>query len=679
MIAKTSLAALIILIFLFIPVQAQDNNSGGNEINRSNLDTTVSPAVDFYDYANGGWLKDNTIPAEYPAWGSVYQLLERNYDQLKGILTDAEKAENAPEGSVNQMVGNFYYSGMDTVKIEKDGYKPIEAELNKIDAIKSSDDLYNALVDIHLGYSNALFSFSAGPDSKNSKIEIAQLDQSGLGLPDRDYYLKEDKRSKQIREEYVKHVAKMFELIGNDSVSASEDANTVMKIETELAKASMSKVERRDPQKTYNKMPLDSLKKLSPDFNWNYYFTTIGTPDPGEINVSEPDFFKAVSSIVKDTPLKDMKTYLKWNIIRNSANYLSDPFVSEHFNFYGTILQGRKVMQTRWKRVLGTINGNIGMQVGKIYVKKYFPPEAKARAKKLVENLIDVLGKRIKNLEWMSDSTKEKALVKLEAITVKIGYPDKWKDYTGLKIERDSYFKNVVECSIFNTKKNLGKIGKTVDKTEWFMSPQTINAYYNPLNNEIVFPAAILQPPFFDQNADDAVNYGAIGSVIGHEMTHGFDDQGRQFDANGNLTDWWTKKDGENFDKRAEVIIKQFDNYTPIDTLHINGKLTVGENIADLGGISISFEAFRGTEEYKEGKKIDGFTPAQRFFLSFANAFRQKSREQYARMLLQVDPHSPNKFRVNGPMSNLPAFWNAFNVKPGDPMRRPEDKLVKIW
>jgi putative endopeptidase len=336
-------------------------------------------------------------------------------------------------------------------------------------------------------------------------------------------------------------------------------------------------------------------------------------------------------------------------------------------------------MQTRWKRVLGTINGNIGMQVGKIYVKKYFPPEAKARAKKLVENLIDVLGKRIKNLEWMSDSTKEKALVKLEAITVKIGYPDKWKDYTGLKIERDSYFKNVVECSIFNTKKNLGKIGKTVDKTEWFMSPQTINAYYNPLNNEIVFPAAILQPPFFDQNADDAVNYGAIGSVIGHEMTHGFDDQGRQFDANGNLTDWWTKKDGENFDKRAEVIIKQFDNYTPIDTLHINGKLTVGENIADLGGISISFEAFRGTEEYKKGKKIDGFTPAQRFFLSFANAFRQKSREQYARMLLQVDPHSPNKFRVNGPMSNLPAFWNAFNVKPGDPMRRPEDKLVKIW
>ena len=669
----------LILLMIGCSNLSSKKMTANKEIDRKNMDTTVSPRADFYDYAVGNWIKNNKIPDAYPGWNTFYQLNDNNYDALKKILTKAENDKNAAKGSIEQKVGDFYYSGMDTVKIEKDGYNPIKSELSNIDNMKTKDDFYKELTVLHLGYSNPLFSFSSGADAKNSDLEIAQLDQSGLGLPDRDYYLKNDARSKKIREQYVNHVEKMFKLIGENDTQAKANANTVMNIETKLAKASYPRVELRNPKKIYNKMPLKKLVKLSPDFDWNVYFTEMGVKNPGDINVAEPPFIKEVSSIVKTTPIADWKAYFKWNVLRRSANYLSKDFVNEHFNFYGSTLYGMKTMQPRWKRVLGTINGNIGQLLGKLYVKENFPPEAKAKALKIVHNLINKFGERIKNLDWMSEATKKKALYKLHAITIKIGYPDKWKDYSGLAINRESFFGNVLNSTIFSTKKNLAKIGKAVDKTEWLMNPQTVNAYYNPPNNEIVFPAGILQPPFFDPNADDAVNYGAMGCVIGHEMTHGFDDEGRQYDAKGNMEDWWTKQDEEKFDKRAKKIVEQFDAYNPIDTLHINGKLTEGENIADLGGINISFDAFKDTKEYKEGKKIDGFTPAQRFFLSFANVWKNKTREQTQMIRLKTDPHSPAKYRVIGPLSNFPAFWKAFNVKPGDKMERPADKLVKIW
>ncbi len=653
--------------------------NGGKEIKESNMNKSVNPRTDFYDYAVGDWIKNTKIPSAYPAWNTFYELNDNNYDKLKTILLTAEKNKNAKEGSIEQKVGDFFYTGMDTIRIDKEGMKPIETELKAIDKIKTKKDFYRQLALIHLGYGNPLFSFSSGPDAKNSKMEIAQLDQSGLGLPDKDYYLKNDKHTKEIRDKYIVHIKKMFMLTGENAKQAQEDANSILKIETQLAKASMSRVERRDPKKIYHKMSLKKLSNSVPGFKWDEYFSLMDVQNPGDLNVSQPEFFKEVGKMVSTFSSKEWKPYLKWDVIRSASPYLSSKFEEEHFNFYGKTLYGVQTMQPRWKRVLNTINRNIGELLGQLYVKEYFPPEAKARAKKIVMNLIGVFGSRIKKLDWMSETTKKQALKKLDAITVKIGYPDKWRDFSGLNLNRDSYFGNVLNASIFLTKRNLNKIGKPVDKTEWGMSPQTVNAYYNPPNNEIVFPAGILQPPFFDPDADDAVNYGAMGCVIGHEMTHGFDDEGRQYDAQGNMKDWWTKTDEENFNKRAEKIVKQFDAYTPVDTLHVNGKLTEGENIADFGGINISFEAFTKTKEFKEGKKIDGFTPVQRFFLSYANVWKNKARKQMEMVRLKTDPHSPPKYRVNGPLSNFPPFWKAFNVKPSDSMRRPTDKLVKIW
>jgi putative endopeptidase len=646
---------------------------------KSFMNTQVNPGTDFYEYAVGNWVKEARIPDIYPSWGTFLQLTDENYNALRKILETAEKHSKSPKGSVEQQIGDFYYSGMDTSKIERLGYEPIVPELEKIKSIKTRSDFYKVLADIHLAYSNAVFAFFAGPDNKNSSMNIAQLHQAGLGLPDRDYYLKDDPRSKEIREKYLPFIARMFRLAGTDSANAEKNASTVMAIETRLAKASMDRVERRDPKKTYNKMTLRKLVTLAPNFDWNEYFQYMGVSKPGDINVAQPKFFEEVSAMMKDVPLKDWKVYLEWNVIRHSAPYLSKPFEEENFSFYGKVLYGLKAMQPRWKRVLGTINGSLGMALGKLYVKEYFPPEAKKRALKIVLSLQNALKNRIENLDWMGESTKREALKKLAAIQIKIGYPDKWRDYRKLKIDRDSYFNNVQRASIFNSKFELSKIGKRVDRTEWEMTPQTVNAYYDPSKNEIVFPAAILQPPFFDPKADDATNYGAMGAVIGHEMTHGFDDQGRQFDARGNMRDWWTKSDEEKFNERAEKIVNQFNAYVPIDSLHINGKLTEGENIADLGGLNVALDAFKKTKEYVEGKEIDGFTPLQRFFLSWANVWKDKQRKESAMLRLQTDPHSPARYRVNGPLSNIPDFWFAFGVKPGDPMRRPDSELVKIW
>ena len=646
---------------------------------RSNMDTTVSPAVNFYEYANGNWLKNNPIPDEYSIWGTFNQLAEENYKILKKILEKAAKDKNAERGSNEQKIGDFYFTGMDSTQIEKDGYNPIKPELKKIAAIKSRQDLYKEIAELHKKGTPALFNFFGNADAKNSDMEIAQLAQGGLGLPDRDYYTHEDARSNDVRTKYVEHVAKMFILIGQDKELAEKNANIVMNIETRLAKASLTRVERRDPNKNYNKMTLAHLSEIDPGFEWKNYFKLVGMPNPGDINVGQPDFFKEVAVMINDVPLADWKVYLTWKVVDDAAAYLSSPFENENFEFNGKFMSGAKVMPERWKRVMQSVNRSLGEALGQLYVHETFPPEAKERAHKIVMNLLEAMGERIKALEWMSETTKKMALKKLASFTVKIGYPDKWRDYSKLNIKRDSYAANMMRASEFAVHRNLSKIGKPVDKTEWGMTPQTVNAYYSPSKNEIVFPAGILQPPFFNQQADDAINYGAMGAVIGHEISHGFDDQGRQFDAQGNLKDWWTKEDADKFKERAQKIIDQFNSFVPIDSMHINGSLTTGENIGDLGGLNVAFTAFKKTDEYKNNEIVDGFTPAQRFFLAWAQVWRNNIRPQALMLRLKTDPHSPGEYRVNGPLSNMPEFWKAFNVKEGDPMRNPPDKVVKIW
>jgi putative endopeptidase len=675
-IKTSSLLALIFFLASTVLVNAQ--NDGVKGLNRGNIDNSVSPAVDFYEYANGNWLKNNPIPDEYSRWGSFEMLAEENYKVLREILESTAKG-NAPAGSNEQKIGDFYYTGMDTVQIEKDGYNPIKPDLKMISELKSIDNVYKVIAYLHKTGIPALFNYYGSTDAKNSDMVISQLSQGGLGLPDRDYYTNDDARSKEVRTEYVKHITKMFELIGQSEAEAEKNAQTVMNIETRLAKSSRTRVERRDPDKNYNKMSLVKLEEMTPGFKWDNYFNFVGMSDPGDINVGQPDFFKEIAVMMNDIPVADWKTYLTWKVVDNAAGYLSSEFENQNFEFNGKFLNGSKTLSDRWKRVMRAVNGNMGEALGQIYVEKTFPPKAKERANKIVHNLLDAMGERIKGLEWMGEETKKAALIKLAAFTVKIGYPDTWKDYSKLEIKRDSYAANLARANEFATKRDFDKIGKPVDKKEWGMSPQTVNAYYNPTINEIVFPAAILQPPFFDQNADDAVNYGAMGGAIGHEISHGFDDQGRKFDAKGNLKEWWTKEDGERFQERAQKIIDQFNSFEVIDSMHVNGSLTTGENIGDLGGLNVAFTAFKKTDEFINNEIIDGFTPAQRFFLSWAQVWRNNIRPETLMLRLKTDPHSPGKYRVNGPFSNLPEFWEAFNVKDGDPMKNPPDKLVKIW
>jgi len=676
---KLSLGLILLAIFGFINLQCSTPKNVGHGFDLKGMDTTANPTQNFYQYAVGNWVKNNPIPGEYSYWGSFSILAEKNYKVLKGILEKSAKDTTAKKGSNIQKIGDFYYTGMDSAKIEKLGFKPIDKQLKSIASIQSKKDLIGAIAMGHKLNGSPIFNIYAAVDAKNSKAHIATLSQSGLGLPDRDYYTKKDKRSEQTRKKYVEHVAKMFTLLGNTQKEAAKKANSVMKIETRLAKASMTRVERRDPHKTYNKMSYAKIKRLAPNIEWNNFFSYLGFSAPGYFNIAQPKFFKEVNKMIKRIPIKDWKVYLTWNFVNGVASYLSSDFDAANFEFYGKYLRGSKVQSARWKRVMRTINRYLGDALGQLYVEKTFPPEAKARASKIVQNLKTAMKSRIENLDWMSETTKKQALHKLASFGVKIGYPDKWKDYSKLNIDRESYIGNVLKGRIFAFKRNMNKLGKPVDKTEWGMTPQTVNAYYSPTRNEIVFPAAILQPPFFNQKADDAINYGAMGAVIGHEIIHGFDDEGRKFDADGNLKDWWTKQDGERFDKRAQKIFNQFDSYEPIDSLHINGKLTAGENIADLGGLTVAFTAFKNTEEYKKNEKLDGFTPAQRFFFGWAQVWENNMRDQALRLRLKTDPHSPGKYRVLGPLSNMPEFWKAFNVKPGDKMRMPKDKVVKIW
>ncbi len=643
----------------------------------NNIDSKVSPQNDFYDYAIGNWLKHNPIPNDQVIWGAFTELREQTNDQVKTIIDDAVKKADEGNNSVAGKVGTFYKVGMDSTKIEKLGITPLNDVLNKIKSINSKDDLIKQIAYMHKYLSSPLFYFYSTVDAKNSDSVIAGIWQGGLGLPDRDYYFRTDNRSKDIRAKYLDHVAKMFELAGFEN--SKELAKTIMKFETRLAKASNTRIENRDPNATYNKFTTAEMLTKGKGFNWKLYFNELEAGDPKVVDVSQPKFIAEIGKMINDEPLDTWKTYLDWNLIHTMARFLSSKFVDANFEFYGNFLNGQKENKPRWKRVQSATSSALGEAIGQLYVAKYFPPEAKEKAKKIVESLKVSMGESIKNVDWMSDATKKEALKKLKGLGIKIGYPDKWKDYTNLKVTNDSYVKNVMASNYFDHQETLSKINKPVRKWEWEMNPQTVNAYYEPTRNEIVFPAAILQFPFYNVNVDDAINYGAMGCVIGHEITHGFDDQGRQYDADGNIRDWWTKEDNEKFNEHAQKIIDQFDAYEPIDSLHINGKLTEGENIADLGGLTISFNAFKKTEQYKNGEKIDGFTPIQRFYLSWAQVWKSNIRKQALETRIKTDPHSPAKYRVLGPLSNIPDFYSAFNVKEGDGMYRNADVRVKIW
>ncbi|MFZ1080891.1 MAG: M13 family metallopeptidase [Candidatus Kryptoniota bacterium] len=646
----------------------------------ANIDTTIKPTDNFYLYANGEWLKRNPVPLAYSRWGSFTELFDRNLNTLHEIADDASVNTNSKKGSNNQLVGDFYYSGMDTAVVEKEGVKPLNPYFKEIAAIKDLKGLEDVIAKLQRHGVNVLFHFTSQQDLKNSEMMIAGIYQSGLSLPDRDYYTKSDDQSKKILQEYYSYMKKMFTMLGDSENTAADEAKTVLNIESRFAEASMTRVERRDPKATYNMMSLTRVNSLTHDFSWSGYMRYFRLFGIKKINVAQPKFIKEVGRMLKDIPLNRWKVYLRWHLINSMAPYLNQNFVDEHFHFYGTVLTGAKELQPRWKRVVQEIDGSIGFALSKLYVEKHFSPQAKARAEEMVHNLEAAFAERIKTLDWMSDATKKQALVKLRAIVNKIGYPAKWKSYKGLEVDRGAYVLNVMRANEFNLNFEIGKVGKPVDRTEWGMTPPTVNAYYDPSMNEIVFPAGILQPPFFNPTADDAVNYGGMGAVIGHEMTHGFDDQGSQFNAKGNLKNWWTDSDAANFKKKAEVLVEQFNGYSVLDSLRVNGKLTEGENIADLGGLSISFQAFEATLKGKSRPvNIAGFTPEQRFFIAWAQMWRENDRPEALRQRIIVDPHSPNEYRANGPLSDFPPFYEAFGCKPGDLMYRGDSVRAKIW
>jgi putative endopeptidase len=645
----------------------------------TNMDTSVSACTNFFQYANGGWVQKNAIPAAYPSWGRFNELADQNQGQLRQILEDAAQ-KKSPAGSNERKIGDYYTSCMDEAGIDAAGLKPLEPELKMIDAVKDQAGLQVEVARLHMRAVPVMFRFGAGQDFKQSTQVIGQIFQAGLGLPDRDYYLKDDAKSKDIRDKYLAHVAKMFALAGDDATMAAANAKTVVALETKLAQASMTRVERRNPENVYHKRTIQQLQELAPNFDWGAYFKGIGLVKTGDLNVGQPEFIKALNAELNATPIADWKIYLRWHLLNAAAPALSKNFVAEDFDFKGRTLTGTKEILPRWKRCVGATDNALGEALGQVYVEKHFPPAAKAKAMEMVQNLIAALRDDLTTLSWMSDATRQKATSKLEAFARKIGYPDKWRDYSKLKIVRGSYLDNIASVQIFEFHRQLNKIAKPVDRTEWGMSPPTVNAYYNPTMNEIVFPAGILQAPFYDPKADDAINYGGIGAVIGHEMTHGFDDSGAKFDASGNLANWWTEEDLKNFQGRAKCVIDQFSGYEVEPGLNQNGKLVVGESIADLGGLTIAYAALKKSLEGKpRPANIDGFTPEQRFFLGWAQVWAQNVRPEYQRLLATLDPHPLGRFRVIGPLSNMPQFAEAYQCKAGDPMVRPPESRCQIW
>jgi putative endopeptidase len=661
----------------FVAFTPLGNDKTPKYIDKANMDLSVKPGDNFYLYANGNWIKNNPVPGAKTRWGSFDELREESSKRMRTLLEDASK--NSGKDRLHQMIGDFYSSGMDSIAIEKKGYQPIEADLKRIDNINSVQGVVNEIVTSRLnGFGSPLFGVFVGADRKNVNVYIPQVGQGGTTLPDRDYYIKDDARSKKIRDAYVNHLKSMFQLVGEDANTASANATAVMNIETSLAKAQWSRVEMRDPYKTYNKFSLADLSKKTPNIDWTKVLPAMKINGADSILVTNPAYITLESDMLNSVALSDWKAYLKWNIIRAAAPSLSSAFVNQDFKFE-QVLTGQKEQTPRWQRMSAQIDRTMSDLLGQLYVQKYFPPAAKQRMLDLVNNLQQTFEHRITNASWMSEETKKKAVEKLHAFTKKIAYPDKWETYDGLAVNKNDYFGNVRRASLWAYNYNVTRMGKPVDKTRWGMTPPTINAQYSPTNNDITFPAGILQFPFFDFGADDAINYGGIGAVIGHEMTHGFDDQGRQYAANGNLQDWWTKEDAEKFTERANMVVNQYNNFTVLDTIHVNGKLTLGENLADLGGLNIAYEAFTHTKQFKEGKKIDGFTPTQRFFLNWAQVWRSNTLPETAAQLILTDPHSPGMHRANGPIVNMDAWYEAFDVKPGDKMYVAPEKRIHIW
>jgi putative endopeptidase len=649
-------------------------------IDPANIDSTCAPCQDFFQYANGGWLERNTIPGDQPRWGSFNELQEANYAALKDVLTEASaNAASTKDPSIRKL-GTFYGTCMDSAAVEAAGIKPLQRELTRIAAIRDRRDVEAAISRLHRMGIPAAFLFGSTADAKKSSRTIAQVYQGGLGLPDRDYYTKSDSASEKIRRQYLEHVANILQRSGEEPSSAARSAESIMRLETALANASMTREAQRDPEAVYHLTTTADLRKATPGFSWPSYLKSQGLRRVTEVNVAQPEFLKALDSLLTAAPVADWRSYLRWSLISNTAPALSSPFVKESFRFNSTVLRGVAEMRPRWKRCLSLTDQAVGEILGQAYVRKNFTPEAKARALEMVRNIRAELRSRLEGLAWMSQETKTKAYAKLDSITNKIGYPDKWRDYARLEARPGPFVSNLLLANQFESERDRKKIGRPTDRTEWGMTAPTVNAYYNATTNEITFPAGIMQPPFFNPEADDAVNYGGMGGAIGHEIIHGFDDEGRQFDAQGNLSGWWTESDTEEFNRRAQVVRRQFDGYVAIDSLRVNGQLSLGENIADLGGLLIAYGAYRRSLEGKpEPAPIDGFSGDQRFFLAWAQIWRAKLRPEFARLQLTVGPHAPPKFRTIGPLSNMTAFANAFDCKPGDSMVRTESERAQIW
>ncbi|MEO8710733.1 MAG: M13 family metallopeptidase [Parafilimonas sp.] len=646
-------------------------------IDPANMDLSVKPGDNFYLYANGTWLKDNPVPSSKTRWGSFDALRQTSLDRLKLLTQNA--ADSVAKNSLYQRVGDLYAAAMDSSALDKLGYTPIKPELDKLAALTNKDDVLKEIATLRTtGVGGILYGFSVDQDDRNVNQYIPSLRQGGTSLPDRDYYLKNDARSKLIRDAYVKYVTDMFKMVGDDEAVAQTKAQNILGLETALAKAQLSRVEMRDPIKTYHKFSIADFSKTTPGLDWQMLLDEMKVNNADSILCNNPEFFKTTDALLSAVPLDVWKAYLQWAVIKNAAAYLSSDFVNRQFQF-SQVLSGQKEITPRWQRMSSLVDRNLGELLGQLYVEKYFKDAAKQRMLALVKNIQQTFGDRIEHLDWMSDSTKQQAIIKLNAIVNKIGFPDKWETYPGVVINRNDLIASLQSVDEWSYNDMVNRMGKPVDKTKWGMTPPTINAYYNPANNEIAFPAGILQFPFFDPNADDAVNYGGIAAVIGHELTHGFDDEGRQYGADGNLKDWWTTDDAKKFTERADKVVEQYNGFVVNDSIHVNGKLTLGENLADLGGLNIAYAAFKKTDEGKSNKKIDGFTPDQRFFLSWAQVWRMNILPDFAAQLITVDPHSPGMYRCNGPVSNIDAWYAAFDVKPGDKMYKPESERIKVW
>jgi len=650
-------------------------------IDIAGMNPAVRPQDDFYHYANGRWLEHATIPPDRSSFSVATELADRTLDQLHGIVEEAARSTTAAPGSEARKVGDLYASFMDEAAIEAAGLEPLRAELARIDALKSKAELPALIAHYSQIGVTAPYDIGVGPDARDSTKYAVGIDQSGLGLPDRDYYLRDnDARLKATREKYQAHIARMLELAGESATHSKREAAEILALETSIARAQWTKVELRDPVKTYNKTPYAKLAGLMPGWGWNSYLEAAGIAHKVDyLIVGEPSYFQALDRIVHDTPLAVWKSYFRWHLLSESAPLLPRKFVDENFAFYGAVLRGTPQNQPRWKRGIHLVDGAIGEALGKLYVAKYFPPQSKARMQVLVGNLLSAYRRDIEALDWMGPQTKKQAEEKLSRLRTKIGYPNRWRDYSTLSIVRGDLVGNVIRASEFEYRRQIAKLGKPIDREEWEMTPQTINAYYRPDLNEIVFPAAVMQPPFFNPQADDAANYGAIGAVIGHEMSHGFDDQGSQYDASGNLRDWWTKADHERFAAKTAALVAQYDAAEPLRGYHVNGKLTLGENIADNSGLAIAYKAYQIALHGALAPVIDSFTGDQRFYIAFSQVWRGKTRDAMMVLLLKADPHSPVSVRATLPLRNQPAFYKAFDVKPGDRMYLPPDKRVIIW